>query len=108
MNKNITEQIKLLIDNKLSEKERKALIKKIKKDDNLKIEFALLSKRKMQTRSLLKKKLKEQMPITDRQTIATTALQELRLASFSKTGILPNEDLPIDEDTINDFLEDEE
>ena len=107
MEQNIKDKIQLLINHLLSEDESKALIEEIKKSPDLKMEFALQVQTKRDTESKLKYKLKERAAIMHEQTVAAHSLQELRHACFSKTTAIDSEDLPIDQDTIDDFLEDD-
>lgn len=107
MNNKISEEIKLLVDNKLSERESKELIKKIKKDENLKIEFALYSKLKLKAREKLKEKLKSELIYSDN-TAGATYLEQIRSAAFAGKTKITEEDLPIDEGTIDEFLEGDE
>ena len=104
MSKNITEKIKLLVDNKLSEKESKELIEKIKKDEKLKIEFALYSKLKLKAREKLKAKLKKNIGIG---TVASNYLEQIKHAAFANEKPIHEEDLPIDDETIDEFLEED-
>jgi len=105
------EQIQKLIDHKLSEKEEKEIIAEIKNSKELKLEFALLAKIKQNSGIALKQQLLNRM----RSTIphsevgpAANALSYINAAAFSAKDPSDAEDLPIDESTINEFLNDTE
>lgn len=111
MKKNKIEEIKQLIDNKLSDKESKKLIAEIKNNEELKLEFSLLTKIKKNSREKLKEKLKTQ--IEQAATFGTAAALQLDYisgkAAFSQataTTCKP-EDLPVSDETIDEFLEED-
>ena len=111
MEKKFTDKILRLIENKISsEKEKNDLIEEIKNDKNLKTEFALLIKIKEQSREKLKMQLKQQAQIIEQQGVLTPAdfLNSFSQAAFFKIGIDNAEDLPIDDETIDDFLENDD
>ena len=105
MEQKIINKIQALIDGLLPEEEKIDLIAKIKADKELKMEFALLSNIKKATREKLKQELKQRTVNISSTTPAAHYLQQFEAAAFSKTGAIPDEDLPIDEDTIKDFME---
>ena len=107
MEQNITNKIQALIDGLLPENEKLDLIEKIKGNKELKMEFALLNNIKKTSREALKTKLKARTEKVAHSTPAAHYLQQFEAAAFSKTGVESNEDLPIDEDTIDDFLEED-
>ena len=107
MKQDISNKIQQLIDGLLPEDKKNDLIAKIKDSKELKMEFALLTRIKKEAQSKLRGKLKERANVTMSETPASYYLQQFEAAAFSKTGIVSDEDLPIDDDTIQDFLEDD-
>ena len=112
METNKTQIIQKLIDDQLPEKEAQELINKIKSSPEMKLEFALLMKIKQESRNKMKQELLDRMRAgadnTPRIGTAAAALYQIRAAAFSSNKITGAEDLPIDEDTIKDFLNSDE
>ena len=104
--------IQKLIDNQLSQKKSQKLIEEIKNNEDMKLEFALLMKIKQESRNQLKQNLLTRMRSETKTGttigVAASALGNIRSAAFSANTTAPAEDLPIDESTIEDFLNSEE
>ena len=112
MGKEKLQQIEMLINNKLSEKESNELIAEIKNNKEMELEFALLMKLKQKSRQFLKQQLLDRMHSNSNGHPgfgpAATALGSIRSAAFSANKPSGAEDLPIDDETIEDFLNEQE
>ena len=103
-----TDKLQLLVDNKLIGKDRKELIEEIKNNPKQKMELALLMKIREIGRHNLKTMIKARNPNPKHSAIAKFSLAEIRRAAFGQNK--NNDDLtslPIKDDTLNDFLNDD-
>ena len=101
-----TDKLQLLIDNKLSIEDRSNMMQEVKKDPVLKQELALL----MKVRDIGRKRMGTLIP--SKKGIAVTAkfsLAEIRRAAFgqNKEELTPLTALPIKDQTMDDFLNDD-
>ena len=105
-----TENLQLLIDNKLKNPKREELINLIKNNSKVKQEFALL----MNIRDIGREKIKTKIEDSDFSKkesigIAKYSLTEIRRAAFGQNT--KNDDLtslPIKDQTLDDFLTEDE
>jgi len=108
MDQNIIEQIKLLIENRLSDKDKATLIKTIKKDKSLKREY-LLQKELYKAsfinriRSKVGNKTKTNVPVNN-----PTPIYYIKTAAFADDEKFTHRGLPITDETINDFLNEDD
>jgi hypothetical protein len=101
-----TNKIQKLIDNQLTKKEQEDLVNEIRNSTDLKLELALLLRIKKNHREDFKRKMKEQIQ-NGAMTIAASYLTDIKeKAAFSGDIKTDEPILPIDEETINDFLND--
>ena len=104
-----TDKLQLLIDNKLPSQERQELIKDIKNSSRLKQELAILMKIKEIGKQKTKTILLEKTQKTKASGIAKFSLAEIRRAAFGQNkGNNDLTSLPIKDETMNDFLNDED
>jgi len=105
---NKTSKIQKLIDNQLSKKERDKIIKEIKNNNELKIEYALLLQIKEQHRERVKEDLKQKLRNTPPSGRGTAALENIATAAFIGSQGETETPLPITDDTIEAFLNEED
>jgi len=97
-----TTKIQLLIDNLLSKDEQEVLILEIKNDPVKKAELALMLK----IRELGRKKKVDLLKTAVQGTAAAISLSQIRSAAFNTKFAFEVDPLPISEETITDFLSD--
>ena len=99
--------IQKLLNAQLSEQEEKVLINEIKNNAELKMEFALQSRLYKNAKQQMKNELKERFKTLQETTIAAEQLEQIRKAAFGKTDTY-GEDLPVSDETIQNFLDENE
>lgn len=104
-----TDKLQLLIDNKLPSIEKKELISDIRNSPKLKQELALLMKIKEIGKQKTREILKEYSQKNNTSSIAKFSLAKIRRAAFGQNkGNNELTSLPIKDETMNDFLNDED
>lgn len=101
----IADKLQMLIDNMLNTAERKQIMDEIKNNPIMKAELALM----LEIREVGRGRKKEQLSSIKMGNVASISLSQIRSAAFNTKFAFEVDPLPISEETITDFLtEDDE
>jgi len=97
-------KLQLLIDNMLNTAERKQIMDEIKNNPIMKAELAFMLK----VREKGREQKKEQLSLIKTGNMASISLSQIRSAAFNTKFAFEVDPLPISEETITDFLTDDD